>query len=173
MAGGKALCFSIDNDLVSAREITLARCHRSTTSRSGCDMRCAGITQLYEPFFADFGPLNLGQAFRYCTKLHQLLEVYPARCFGPSVANHRRPALAMSQARSASVRSLCARRRFSSVGQFQMRLTVGCIRRGHRRKRNSPSRRGKRSCTARRTTPIARPTPVPWCADLNFRRICV
>jgi hypothetical protein len=38
-------------------------------------MRRAGVPQLYEPFFADFGPLNLGLAYRYCTKLHQLLEV--------------------------------------------------------------------------------------------------
>lgn len=44
MSGGKTLCFSIDNDL------------------------------LYEPFFADFGPLNLGLAYRYCTQLRQLLE---------------------------------------------------------------------------------------------------
>mmetsp|Transcript_47807 Transcript_47807/g.88970 ORF Transcript_47807/g.88970 Transcript_47807/m.88970 type:complete len:663 (-) Transcript_47807:447-2435(-) len=38
-----SICFSIDNEL------------------------------LYEPFFADFGPLNLGLTYRYCTKLDGLL----------------------------------------------------------------------------------------------------
>ena len=31
--------------------------------------------QCYEPFFADFGPLNLGLTYRFCTKLDALLQV--------------------------------------------------------------------------------------------------
>lgn len=34
--------------------------------------------QLYEPFFADFGPLNLGRTFRFCQQTKQLLQVRPA-----------------------------------------------------------------------------------------------
>ena len=31
--------------------------------------------QLYEPFYADFGPLNLGHAFKYCRRTAELLQV--------------------------------------------------------------------------------------------------
>ena len=31
--------------------------------------------QVYEPFYADFGPLNLGLAFSFCQKTRRLLEV--------------------------------------------------------------------------------------------------
>ena len=30
---------------------------------------------MYEPFCADFGPLNLGNTFRFCQKLSSLLKV--------------------------------------------------------------------------------------------------
>ncbi len=33
------------------------------------------LLQLYEPFFADFGPLNLGKTYRFCQKTKQLLQV--------------------------------------------------------------------------------------------------
>lgn len=45
-ASSSALCFSIDNEL------------------------------LYEPFFADFGPLNMGLTYRFCAKLDNLLMQY-------------------------------------------------------------------------------------------------
>lgn len=47
-----SLCFSIDADLV------------------------------YEPFFADFGPLNLGQSYRYCERLLALLKEAEGRADG-------------------------------------------------------------------------------------------
>ena len=31
--------------------------------------------QIYEPFAADFGPLNLGSTFRFCQKAMSLLQV--------------------------------------------------------------------------------------------------
>lgn len=34
---------------------------------------------LYEPFFADFGPLNAGQTFRFCARANELLRVRPLR----------------------------------------------------------------------------------------------
>ena len=34
--------------------------------------------QVYEPFFADFGPLNLGLAYRYCQRTAELLKVCDA-----------------------------------------------------------------------------------------------
>jgi len=34
---------------------------------------CVDDVLLYEPFFADFGPLNLGKAYRFCRQTHQLL----------------------------------------------------------------------------------------------------
>jgi hypothetical protein len=33
------------------------------------------LPQLYEPFFADFGPLNLGKTYRFCARTNQLLQV--------------------------------------------------------------------------------------------------
>jgi hypothetical protein len=33
------------------------------------------LLQVYEPFFADFGPLNLACTYRFCWKLHHLLKV--------------------------------------------------------------------------------------------------
>ncbi|KAG2484766.1 hypothetical protein HYH03_016420 [Edaphochlamys debaryana] len=35
---------------------------------------CIDDELLYEPFFADFGPLNLGRAYRFCMKTKQLLQ---------------------------------------------------------------------------------------------------
>lgn len=38
---------------------------------------CIDKELLYEPFFADFGPLNLGQAYRFCEKVESLLDRAP------------------------------------------------------------------------------------------------
>lgn len=29
---------------------------------------------MHEPFFADFGPLNLGMTYKFCTELKKLLD---------------------------------------------------------------------------------------------------
>lgn len=42
--------------------------------------------QLYEPFYADFGPLNLGKTHRFCETTKQLLQVRVCRAAG-----HTRP----------------------------------------------------------------------------------
>ena len=36
--------------------------------------RPACLPQIYEGFFADFGPLNLGDTYRFCRKVHQLID---------------------------------------------------------------------------------------------------
>ena len=33
------------------------------------------MVQIYEPFFEDFGPLNLGQAYRFCCRTNALRQV--------------------------------------------------------------------------------------------------
>lgn len=40
-----------------------------------CFAAVPGRAQLFEPFFADFGPLNLGKAYRYCRTTRELLQV--------------------------------------------------------------------------------------------------
>jgi hypothetical protein len=35
---------------------------------------------VYEPFYADFGPLNAGQTFRFCAKASAALKVCPSLC---------------------------------------------------------------------------------------------
>lgn len=40
---------------------------------------------VYEPFFADFGPLNLGCTYRFCQKINTLLKVRPS-CQGLCLA---------------------------------------------------------------------------------------
>lgn len=37
--------------------------------------------QLYEPFYADFGPLNLGKTYRFCEHTRQLLQVSASSCW--------------------------------------------------------------------------------------------
>lgn len=44
--------------------------------------RACVYKQIYEPFFADFGPLNLACTYRFCRKLHQLLEVTSFHYYG-------------------------------------------------------------------------------------------
>ena len=36
--------------------------------------RAPPAPQIYEGFFADFGPLNLGDTYRFCRKVHQLID---------------------------------------------------------------------------------------------------
>jgi Dual specificity protein phosphatase, N-terminal half len=39
------------------------------------------VTQEYEPFYGDFGPLNMGHTFEFCTRTASLLQVFPCRVF--------------------------------------------------------------------------------------------
>lgn len=47
----------------------------STPFARGCTTFCIDTELVYEPFCADFGPLNLGNTFRFCQKLSALLKV--------------------------------------------------------------------------------------------------
>lgn len=67
------LVYSIDDELVSWRE------RGDGFFSSVVSMRARSppflCTQLYEPFYADFGPLNLGKTYRFCARTAELLEV--------------------------------------------------------------------------------------------------
>ena len=47
----------------------------ATPFAKGCTAFCIDTELVYEPFCADFGPLNLGNTFRFCQKLSALLKV--------------------------------------------------------------------------------------------------
>lgn len=87
-----SICYCIDQDLVRAGTVAAAQsdlhvgqppacaaaglhavCNARTsfliTSCSSCPL------QLYEPFFQDFGPLNLGRTYRFCEITSRLLQV--------------------------------------------------------------------------------------------------
>ena len=57
------------------------------------------VLQVYEPFFADFGPLNLGKTYRFCQKVNAYLaegERVKRRvfyCCGPHVHNRANAAV--------------------------------------------------------------------------------
>lgn len=88
----KSICFSIDNELVGfARPVVTGRFAHAKPSYHRV-FRCPhrkkprppqarqltpplASLQIYEPFFADFGPLNLGQAYRFCEKTSAMLKV--------------------------------------------------------------------------------------------------
>ena len=67
------LAFSIDNELV--RCVLSARSSLALASQSDYSLSHHLPMQVYWPFFKDFGPLNLGLAFRFCRKTAQLLQV--------------------------------------------------------------------------------------------------
>lgn len=72
------------DDFASAQEIiagklyfvALRRPDNVRSSSIAAANMCYSIDEelLYEPFFADFGPLNLGRAYRYCKKTQALLQ---------------------------------------------------------------------------------------------------
>lgn len=72
------------DDFASAQEIIAGRFYfvalrRPDNARSSAIAAaniCYSIDEelLYEPFFADFGPLNLGRSYRYCKKTQALLQ---------------------------------------------------------------------------------------------------
>lgn len=41
---------------------------------AGSSALCIDHELIYEPFFADFGPLNMGQSYRFCEKLDSLVK---------------------------------------------------------------------------------------------------
>ncbi|GMH39216.1 hypothetical protein BSKO_07114 [Bryopsis sp. KO-2023] len=57
--------------------VYLRRLEQARTSRIAAANICFSIDNelIYEPFCADFGPLNLGQTYRFCHKLRQLLQI--------------------------------------------------------------------------------------------------
>ncbi len=49
------------------------------------------LLQLYEPFFADFGPLNLGRTARFCRQIHDFLQVCSRAGLSQHQKAHTRP----------------------------------------------------------------------------------
>ena len=73
MASDNFLAYNIDKELVCL--VPFARCSLAVASQSGYSLSHHLAMQVYWPFFKDFGPLNLGLAFRFCRKTAQLLQV--------------------------------------------------------------------------------------------------
>ena len=71
------LTYSIDKELVRLVPWPLLS---SVASQSGCSLSHHLVLQVYWPFFKDFGPLNLGLAFRFCRKTAQMLQVCGIEC---------------------------------------------------------------------------------------------
>eukprot|EP01018_Ginkgo_biloba_P016891 Gb_00815 [translate_table: standard] len=57
-----AICFSVDNELPGH------------SGRMMMDHAIQWDYEVYEPFYADFGPLNLACTYHFCWKLHELLK---------------------------------------------------------------------------------------------------
>lgn len=43
-------------------------------------MTVCNVMQEYEPFYGDFGPLNMGHTFMFCTRTASLLQVASLLC---------------------------------------------------------------------------------------------
>ncbi len=78
IASEEFLAFSIDNELVIC--VPSARSSLALASQSDYSLSHHLAMQVYWPFFKDFGPLNLGLAFRFCRKTAQLLQVSSRMC---------------------------------------------------------------------------------------------
>lgn len=66
------LCYCIDHDLVS----TASRLQWEHHLLPCCSHASLLVdAQLYEPFYADFGPLNMGRTYRFCETTARLLQV--------------------------------------------------------------------------------------------------
>lgn len=74
----EAVCYSIDSELVRKTQGNL--CHQFLPWF--VSHRATHCAQRYEPFYADFGPLNLGHAFKYCRRTAELLQVSHPSPFG-------------------------------------------------------------------------------------------
>lgn len=75
-ASGISYC--IDDELVSSSELQEQMPPAAACPALGpCLTRSCLLLQLYEPFYADFGPLNLGKTYRFCEHTKQLLQVRP------------------------------------------------------------------------------------------------
>jgi hypothetical protein len=82
-AAAASVCYCIDADLVRACVCVCCSCvHATCVGLSGqhqhpyrrhSSHRALHIPQLYEPFYADFGPLNLGKTYRFCELTARLL----------------------------------------------------------------------------------------------------
>ena len=75
-----AILYCIDRELVS-----LEACLPTLLVCNLLWMVSELLAQIYEPFFEDFGPLNLGQAYRFCCRTNTLRQV---RVVSPSQLHH-------------------------------------------------------------------------------------
>ena len=75
-----AICFCIDNDMVRCFIPLAGSVHAwsgpsSSLVAFGYTEPACEPPQVYEPFFGDFGPLNLGHTYNFCKRVNDLLHV--------------------------------------------------------------------------------------------------
>lgn len=75
--------FNIDDELV--RFLLVSKTHKSAM-RAECAGAKHAFVQVYEPFAADFGPLNMGSTFRFCQQALSLLAVGSSDIFSKRAA---------------------------------------------------------------------------------------
>lgn len=69
-----SVCYCIDNELVRLAIWDVSN-HSLPVSQQRLLTLHPSLLQLYEPFYADFGPLNLGKTYRFCELTKRLLQV--------------------------------------------------------------------------------------------------
>lgn len=82
-----SITYCIDSELVRSSAIFTA----VSMAEPPLHERLTGVAQfptlqVYEPFYADFGPLNLGLTYRFCQKTQTNLQVLQIPRAGPSNA---------------------------------------------------------------------------------------
>ena len=74
-----AICYCIDDEMVSCFIPLAAPVHACGLGEDWLCVQCADRAwhrpQVYEPFFGDFGPLNLGHTYNFCKRTNEFLEV--------------------------------------------------------------------------------------------------
>jgi len=109
----------------------------------------ASRAQLYEPFYADFGPLNLGHAYKFCRRTAELVQVAITSYIS------RTPILGSALEYAATAALWHWRARPCAAA-----LSGGAAAGAHRRLRAW----GRRCCSIRGPTRSTRRTPQCWCA---------
>ena len=124
MASETFLAYNIDKELVFL--VPSARCSLAVASQSDYSLSHHLAMQVYWPFFKDFGPLNLGLAFRFCRKTAQLLQVRSRMCWSAEIRSER----VLEKCNLGCLRTLLGGRRSRSRICFR----VGLVCRKQRRK---------------------------------------
>ena len=90
-----AICYCIDDEMASCFIPLAAPVHACNAGSYLLALHCAETachrSQVYEPFFGDFGPLNLGHTYNFCRRTNDLLQVRRARCELLNIPTHSQP----------------------------------------------------------------------------------